>query len=378
MGVVWSDNFESYAVGDNTITSPWLNTSPSGPTHGLATLISNAIFHGGTKSLGVGLNGGSALGAGIAQRSFLASLSQIEVDCWVYMPNPSHVPDPPEINAPGILLQNTSSGGNLTFIMGGSGNCQVGVFGGAVWFSFALTLNTWHHLVWTTTLALSGTSTLVVDGGGTMTFSGNTRTNAADTTVDQLSCVGQFVAGAPPAEMFFDDMVISSTAVPASNDLVQQAAGPVSLGRWRTSTGINWLGMALVGDAYSGVLGLSNFEAFTEYGNPMRFLITTPPLHDDRKRIFIPRFEIEVEAGEGIPGVPDSDPQMFLQWSKDGGKTWSTLMPPQSMGKLGEYVRRLRWLNLGQSRTWVFRLTCTDPTRRYIIGAYTTEFKSLG
>src|SRR5262249_31043174 len=64
---------------------------------------------------------------------------------------------------------------------------------------------------------------------------------------------------------------------------------PQSLQRWRGQVGLNWLGMALVGDAFSNVVGLSDFDNFTEYGNTMRMLVTTPPLQDDRKRIFFPR-----------------------------------------------------------------------------------------
>ena len=152
---------------------------------------------------------------------------------------------------------------------------------------------------------------------------------------------------------------------------------PRSLERWRGQVGLNWLGMALVGDAFSNVVGLSDFDNFTEYGNTMRMLVTTPPIQDDRKRIFFPRFEIEVQAGDGIPGS-DTPPVMMLDWSKDGGTTWSDLQLWRSMGKVGDYTQRLRWLNLGQSRQWVFRLSCTDPVRRYIIGVYDTAYKGLG
>jgi len=153
---------------------------------------------------------------------------------------------------------------------------------------------------------------------------------------------------------------------------------PNSLLRWRGQVGVNWKGMALVGDAFDGVVGLSDFANFTEYGNTMQFLVTTPPLHEDRKRIFVPRFEIEVEAGQGLPDDPAMGGTILLDWSKDGGVTWSTLVPPRSMGAIGEYIKRLRWLNLGNSRTWVFRLRCSDPIRRYIIGTYLDQWKGIG
>ena len=244
---------------------------------------------------------------------------------------------------------------------------------------------------------------------------------------------------------------------------------PPTLGSWRGQVGINWLGMALVGDAYTGVLGLSDFGSFTEYGNIMRLLVTSPPIHEDRKRVFIRRFEVDVQSGVGTAAITQSrgspgpvsimvswsavptppspvtvlsytlqwsphglnqwqtiqglglstvignltsgatydfqvaalysnglgpyspiviggpclglpagtltipaatNPNLMLDWSGNGGMTWSEQIIWRQMGASGQYKRRLRWLNLGQSRSWVLRLTCTDPVRRAIIGTY--------
>lgn len=65
-----------------------------------------------------------------------------------------------------------------------------------------------------------------------------------------------------------------------------------------------------------------------------------------------------------------ADPQIMLDWSDDGARTWSTLQKWRSMGKEGEYRQRLRWLRMGQARTRTIRLQITDPVRRNILGAY--------
>lgn len=147
---------------------------------------------------------------------------------------------------------------------------------------------------------------------------------------------------------------------------------------WRAQCGVNWLGLALVGDRYSPVLGVSDFENFTEYGNQMRMLVTTPNLHGDRHRIFVSRFEIDVQAGDGLPLDPTVGPVMMLDYSRDGGQTFVGLSKWRSMGAQGQYRQRLRWLNLGQGRQWMFRLQCTDPVRRQIIGAYVDSYEGLG
>jgi hypothetical protein len=65
-----------------------------------------------------------------------------------------------------------------------------------------------------------------------------------------------------------------------------------------------------------------------------------------------------------------ADPQIMLDWSDDGARTWSQLKLWRSMGKIGEYLKRLRWLKMGQARQRVLRLRITDPVRRNFLGFY--------
>ena len=62
-------------------------------------------------------------------------------------------------------------------------------------------------------------------------------------------------------------------------------------------------------------------------------------------------------------------PQAMLQISDDTGITWGN-EKWQSIGKLGQYDRRLRWQRLGRSRNRLYRITITDPVERIILGAY--------
>jgi len=75
---------------------------------------------------------------------------------------------------------------------------------------------------------------------------------------------------------------------------------------------------------------------------------------------------------------PAANPEWRLSVSDDGGRTWSTLVKPRSIGALGEYLTRLRWQKMGQSRERMIRLECTDPVRRNIIGFYLDTEHGLG
>jgi hypothetical protein len=65
-----------------------------------------------------------------------------------------------------------------------------------------------------------------------------------------------------------------------------------------------------------------------------------------------------------------ADPIIMLSVSDDGGRTFSSLQKWRSLGKEGEYLKRLRWLKMGMFRQRQIRLEITDPVRRNIVGIY--------
>jgi hypothetical protein len=141
------------------------------------------------------------------------------------------------------------------------------------------------------------------------------------------------------------------------------------LDRWRGNCFIECYGKKLIGDAYTGKIGYLDNTTYTEYGNIMQGVSTSPPIHMDRKRVFMSRFELDIESGVGLTTGQGSDPQIMLDYSDDGGRTYSTRQLWKSMGAIGAYRQRARWTRLGQSRNRVMRLTISAPVRRTIIAA---------
>lgn len=68
--------------------------------------------------------------------------------------------------------------------------------------------------------------------------------------------------------------------------------------------------------------------------------------------------------------APGIDPKVVLSVSDDGARTWKTIQKERSLGRLGEYTKRVRWLKMGQFRQRVIMLEITDPVRRNIVGFY--------
>lgn len=143
-----------------------------------------------------------------------------------------------------------------------------------------------------------------------------------------------------------------------------------SLGRWRGNCHLSLNGKEFIGDAFSGKIGYLSETTYDELGTTTRMLAVGTNVNSDRKNLYIPRLEIDIEAGVGTAAGQGSNPQAMLRISKDGGRTWGNQQTWRSMGKIGATKKRMRWLGLGKSREWVFELSITDPVRRTIIQAH--------
>jgi len=58
-----------------------------------------------------------------------------------------------------------------------------------------------------------------------------------------------------------------------------------------------------------------------------------------------------------------------MQYSKDGGHTWSDEVW-DSFGQIGQYNARASFLRMGRARDWLFKFRVTDPVKTIFIGAW--------
>ena len=156
---------------------------------------------------------------------------------------------------------------------------------------------------------------------------------------------------------------------------------------WRENTGMNRLhrvrghvhaffaGQHIVGDHETGRLYALDLDWFRdeakgegEAGELIARIRTAPYLEGDGKRRRVHSMELVFETGVGLVSGQGEDPQAMLQWSDDGGHTWSN-EHWTSLGRLGERQMRAIWRRLGSGRSRVFRVTVTDPVPVNIIKA---------
>lgn len=125
-----------------------------------------------------------------------------------------------------------------------------------------------------------------------------------------------------------------------------------------------------MGDRKSGKIFEQALDVYGDDGSPIRRERTCPHISQDGARLYYHQLQVDMEVGVGLDGgVDGSDPQAMMQFSDDGGRTWSNERWA-SMGRAGEYKRRVIWRRLGQARDRVFRVAIADPVRVALIDAH--------
>lgn len=136
----------------------------------------------------------------------------------------------------------------------------------------------------------------------------------------------------------------------------------------RACVGTVAFGDVVVGDREDGRLYTYDLEYYSDDGDPIRRLRQSPHISQSEKRIRFNAFELQTEPGVGLVTGQGSAPVAVLSWSDDGGHTWSN-EHQASLGAMGEYRNRARWLRLGMGRDRVFRVAVSDPVPVTWLGA---------
>lgn len=149
-------------------------------------------------------------------------------------------------------------------------------------------------------------------------------------------------------------------------------------GYWNKSTGAyerqkqEWhcfaYGYHYVGDYSSGKIFIQSSDYFDDAGDEIRWLRQSPHISSSLKMLKHTKLQLDMETGVGLSSGQGSDPLVSLQWSDDGGHSWSNEYFG-SIGKIGETKARVIWRRLGRARDRVYRVFGSDPVKIAILGA---------
>ncbi|MGI9492766.1 MAG: hypothetical protein ACR2QF_10245 [Geminicoccaceae bacterium] len=124
----------------------------------------------------------------------------------------------------------------------------------------------------------------------------------------------------------------------------------------------------IVGDQDAGKLYTLEDSAKDDDGTLIQKIATGAPLYASGKWAFMPSFEAIFETGVGVTAGQGSDPQAMMEYSDDGGRTWSNSLW-RDLGKIGKYQTRTIWRRLGRFKERTIRVTVSDPVATRLLGA---------
>lgn len=139
-------------------------------------------------------------------------------------------------------------------------------------------------------------------------------------------------------------------------------------GRHRANLFVQLLGNSYVADYANGKLYRIDPDIYTDDGAYIaRELIGRHQANGNR--MTFNQLCLEFEPGVGLQQGQGADPQVMLQVSRDGGKTYGAELW-RSIGRVGKYLTRAVWNRLGQAYDFVFKFRITDPVKVVIIAAW--------
>jgi hypothetical protein len=129
-----------------------------------------------------------------------------------------------------------------------------------------------------------------------------------------------------------------------------------------------------VGDYQNGNLYAFDLDVYADHDRVQKWLRSWRALdtgQNNLKRTAHHSLQLDCESGVGLQTGQGDDPQIMLRFSDDGGHTWSREQW-SSMGRIGQYYKRVFWRRLGMTlklRDRVYEISGTDPVKVAIMGA---------
>lgn len=140
-----------------------------------------------------------------------------------------------------------------------------------------------------------------------------------------------------------------------------------SNGRHLADLVFSLVGKQYVSDYSAAKLYHWDHATYSDNGASIRREVDTRHFFKDYDQVTVDELVADMETGVGLATGQGSDPQVMVQVSRDGGRTWGAeIWLP--LGKVGEYKKRLATRRLGTARDFVFRIAYSEPTKFVLTG----------
>ena len=213
------------------------------------------------------------------------------------------------------------------------------------------------------------------DGGlRVMQLAGSTLTAISTSDIDyiitHLSFINDAVAlaytayGHPVYQLTFPTANITLAYDLATNVWHQAQTGTAIQARHYASLGIVYNQKNYVADASSGAIYILDENTYQDNGTTIPREICTRHIRGAGNQISLMQLYIDIETGVG--NSTTSNPQVFVSFSKDNGKTFGPERQ-KSLGAIGQYITRVTFNRMGAARDFVVKLRTTDSTKFVVL-----------
>ncbi len=131
-----------------------------------------------------------------------------------------------------------------------------------------------------------------------------------------------------------------------------------------------WKGVHYVGTYDDAAIYVQSRAIYANGDDPLVRLRETPHIHAQGRPMRFNSLLVDMEVGVGLDGTGQgTDPQLMLQYSDDGGHTWSNEIT-RSIGRIGATRTQVKFGPLGRSYDRVFRFSVSDPVSVTFVNAW--------
>lgn len=148
--------------------------------------------------------------------------------------------------------------------------------------------------------------------------------------------------------------------------------------RHRSEMHVFCFGKHLVGDYATGDIYDMSLNYYDDDGDVIRRERRSQHTSDDLEFLYYPCIQIDMETGVGLVTgeAEDMDPQLGLSWSDDSGHTFSATRY-ESVGKIGEYTKRVMYWQCGRSRDRILKAVFTARCKYVVFAAHSSPRAGL-
>ena len=145
-------------------------------------------------------------------------------------------------------------------------------------------------------------------------------------------------------------------------------------GKWQGSSVINAYSKNYVADADNGNVYLLDLDTYENNGESIKRTRVTSNI-DARlvggalgDAVTMSSVIISMETGVGLIVGQGDNPRIIVEASYDGGRTWAAGAWPK-VGRLGEFVLKVKWDNMKTFYDCMLRISSTDPVNYSVFSA---------